>query len=89
MMYGYGRGYGYSMMDGFGGWMGIVMLLFWLLVIAGIVVLIIWAVKVLGGSRGPGRVGGRDQACEFARMRYAKGEITKEQYEEICQTLGV
>jgi putative membrane protein len=30
-----------------------------------------------------------DEACAIARKRYASGEITKEQFEEICKTLGV
>ncbi|MHB9002527.1 MAG: SHOCT domain-containing protein [Coriobacteriia bacterium] len=30
----------------------------------------------------------RDDPVEIARMRYAHGEISKEQYEEIRRTLG-
>jgi uncharacterized membrane protein len=96
MMQGYGNGYGVM---GGGGWFGIVAALFWLLVIAGIVVLIVWGIRQLSGgghghsAQAPG--GGvaaqpaRDEACEIARVRYAKGEITREQYAEICHGLGV
>ena len=65
-----------------GGGMGIWMLLsmvFWVLVIAGIILLVVWAVqKAMGG--GAGRTG--DSALEILKKRYARGEISKEEYEE-------
>jgi putative membrane protein len=90
-MMGYGQGYGYggygNMMGGWGGW---VSLFFGLMVLAGIVLLVIWAVRAMSGAgqhpQMPPRV---DDACAIARTRLAKGEITKEQYEEICRVLGV
>ncbi len=87
MMYGQGYGYGaYGPMMGGFGWLG---LLFGLLVLAGIILLVVWAVRSMGGSGHhlPGAPG--DDACSIAKVRYAKGEITKEQYDEICKTLGV
>ncbi len=94
-----GFGYGYNTM-GTGGvwWWELLMFLFWLLVIAGVVVLIVWVIRQLSrsqhGHNVPGagyyaEPGRRDEACETARMRYARGEITREQYDEICHTLGV
>jgi putative membrane protein len=87
-----GFGYGYNMMNS--GWWQLGMILFWLLVLAGIVVLVVWAVRQFtgpghGSSQMPPGQPPRDQACETARLRYAKGEITKEEYDEICRTLGV
>ena len=89
-MMGYGYGYGpYGMM---GGWGWLVSLFFGLIVLVGIVLLVIWAVRAMSGqshhpmSPPPGPKS--DEACEIARVRYAKGEITKEQYDEICKTLG-
>jgi putative membrane protein len=76
------------MMGGGYGWL---IWLFGLLVLVGIVLLVIWAVRTMGGSgshQGP-HAPRTDEACAVARERYAKGEITKEQYEEICATLGV
>jgi putative membrane protein len=93
------RGYYYPTVMGGGGWWGILIALFWLLVIAGIVVLIVWAVRQMSrGAHGhnvpgtgyytePGQP--KDEACEVARMRYARGEITREQFDEICRGLGV
>ena len=90
-MMGYGQGYGYggygNMMGGWGGWL---FPIFGLIALAGIVLLVIWAVRAMSGSgqhtQAPPRV---DDACAIARTRLAKGEITKEQYEEICKALGV
>jgi putative membrane protein len=90
-MMGYGQGYGYggygNMMGGWGGWL---FLLFGLIALAGIVLLVMWAVRSMSGSgqhpQTPPRV---DDACAIARARFAKGEITREQYEEICKVLGV
>ncbi len=87
MMYGYnGYGGGGTMMGGFGGWL---FLLFGALVLAGIVLLIVWAVRSMGGTGHGAPMAPRvDEACAIAKVRYAKGEITKEQYEEMCRTLG-
>jgi putative membrane protein len=64
-----------------GGW--IMMLLFLGLLIAGIVVL----VRALTGRSVFGQPG-HDSAMEVLRRRYAAGEITKDQFEEMKRTLG-
>ena len=94
-MMGYGRGFGlgYDMMGA--GWLGgLVMLFFGLLVLAGLVLLVVWAVRAVGGGNasshgGPGMPGdGRDEAIAIARRRLAAGEITAEQFDEIMRALG-
>ena len=69
--------------DGLGwGWMGLGMFsmgLFWILVIVGIVVLIKWLIG------GPAR--GRD-AMEIVEERYARGELTRDQFEQMKRDLG-
>ena len=60
--------YGYMM----SGW-GILILIFWLLVIVGFALLI----KYLWEGRG-----GQESSLEVLKKRYARGEITKEEYEE-------
>jgi len=73
------QGYGYGVMGGFGwGWfMPIIMIGFWGLVIWGIVAL------VRGVSRGDaGSSTWEDSALEILKRRYARGEITKQEYEE-------
>ena len=70
---------GSGMMGGFSWWwfMPIFMILFWGLVIWGIVAL----VRGLSGSRGSDS-SRADSALEVLKKRYARGEINKEEYEE-------
>ncbi len=63
--------YGWGM--GFGGWF--FMLLFWALVILGLVYL----VKLIIGAKGEERA---ETALDILKKRYAKGEIGKEEFEE-------
>jgi putative membrane protein len=94
MGYGRGLGYGWNMMgDGWFG--GALMLLFGLLVLAGIAVLVVWAVRVSSGKQdhsGPGPTPSGtpmpDEAVATARRRFASGEITKEQFDEIMRALS-
>lgn len=72
----------------FGGWeMGlgfIFMLLFWGLVILGIVALIRWLMTQSSPSRSS-----RDKSpLEIVQERYARGEIDREEYEQKKRDLG-
>lgn len=75
---------------GWGGMLisGLVMLLFW----GGLILLVVLAVRYLIGA-GSGRTasfgGGSssDRALEILKERYARGEITKEQFEEMKRDL--
>lgn len=94
---GYGRGvYGndYGNMMG-GSWLGgLGMLFFGALVLLGIVLLVVWAVKAshrhatASGSALPAPAARTDEAVTIARTRLASGEITSEQYAEIMKALG-
>jgi putative membrane protein len=68
------------------GWIGfgvVHMLLFWVLVILGIVALM----RALSG--GPRNEGERPaHAMEILKARYAKGEITREQFEQMKRDIG-
>ncbi len=66
MMDGYGMGYG----------IGIIGLIFWILVIIGLVLLI----KYLWESGGAKRE--QESALEILKKRYARGDISKEEFEE-------
>lgn len=69
------------MMDGFGwgpGFGGIFMILFWVLVIAGILALVRWA-----GAGRPDRDERRARtALDLLEERYARGEIGREEFEQ-------
>lgn len=86
-----------GMMDGgmMGGGMGIWMLIGWLvpiLVLVGLGVLIVWAIRKLAGDSGTARSGASrtrsgDDALEVARQRYARGEIDREEFRRIRSDL--
>lgn len=64
----------------------VLMLLFWVLIIGGIVVLLIWLFRqAQPAGIGPGRAVNRP--LDILRERYARGEITREQYEEMRRDL--
>lgn len=70
MMYGFTGDYGWGMM-GFVG--GLTMLVFWAIFIAAIV----WVMREISGKNA--RTDSR--ALDILKERYAKGEITKEEFE--------
>jgi putative membrane protein len=71
--YGYGPGWGWAIM----GW--IMMVVVWGLIVVGIVAL----VRLLGTRSAGGPQRPADTALEVLRRRYAAGELTKEQFEEM------
>jgi putative membrane protein len=69
--------------DGMGWWMifgGAWMVLFW----GGVVWLIAWSITRLSRDGGPRN----ESAMDIAKRRYAKGEITKEQYDQLRHDLS-
>jgi uncharacterized membrane protein len=93
-MMGYGGGYGYGNAMGPGIFGGLFMLLFGALFVALIVLLVVWAVRMSSGHHAAGALHvpasppGHDEAVAIAKKRFASGEISKEQYDEIIRTLG-
>ncbi len=86
---GYGWRSGYGMMGGFGfpimGMMGLGMLVFWMLIIGGV----IWLVQPLARrTGGPSIPLPSESALDILQRRYSSGEITKEQFEEMKRDLG-
>ena len=75
--------YGWDMSGG--GWLWA---LGGLVVLIALVALVVWAVNSLSrANRGPDER--RAQPLDILRERYARGEISKEQFEEAKRTLGV
>jgi len=60
--------------------------IFFILIIIGIILFIIWLIKRVTHS-GTEKLKTGNKAIEVLKERYAKGEITKEQYEDIKKDL--
>ena len=73
---------------GWGGMMfgGFLFLLFWVAVIA----LVVWAIAKVarGGERVSSPSGARPGPLDIARERYARGEISREEFEQLKQDLS-
>ena len=90
MMYGFPFARGGGLMFGFPFIGGIGMLLFWLLIIVGVV----WLISALASrnaspaaTNAPAAPMG-ESPLDILKRRYAKGEINKEQFEEMKNALG-
>ena len=76
---------GFGMMGAFG-WIS---LIFGIAIIAGFAVVIIWAVKrFTDGSANPNQTLSLQSPREILQSRYARGEITRDQYQQMLQDLG-
>ncbi len=65
-----GNGMGFGMLLG---------MLFWIILVVGIVFLVVWIVQRSGGGRLSGT---HESALDILKKRYAKGELTKEEFAE-------
>ncbi len=79
---------GPDMMGSWGmGWFGgIFMILFWILILIGLVFVIKWLIQSTSRGRGDGQSGYR--ALEILKERYARGEIDKAQFEDMKRDLA-
>jgi putative membrane protein len=72
---------GPGMMGGWGmGWFGgIFMMIFWVLILVGLIFLIKWLIQTT--NRVKSETGGGNRALEILKERYASGEIGKAEFE--------
>ncbi|MCJ7701778.1 MAG: SHOCT domain-containing protein [Anaerolineales bacterium] len=81
------------MMHGFGfggfGWIGMIInLVVTIIVVVGIIWLVVWLIrKGIPGNQGPS-LSLQTSPREILQARYARGEITREQYLEILKDLN-
>ena len=75
MMYGYHFGMGWMLLG----------IIFWIFIITCTVLLVLWIVGKSGRDK---RIEGEDSALEILNKRYVRGEITKEQYDEMKKTIS-
>jgi len=99
MMYGRGFGGGFGGGAMLGG--GLLMLLLWVIIVVGAVMLVVMLVRrssmhgMMHHMHDQGPAGGttpgaptHDEAVAIARKRFASGEITKEQFDEMMAKLA-
>jgi len=72
--------YGWGMMGGWGGML--FMSLFWI----ALILLIVWVVRAVIGAGGGG--GSSSNAGNILDQRYARGEITRKEYEQMKKDIG-
>ena len=71
--------------DGGGWWLGLV----WMLAIGAIIWLIVWGVsRTTRRGDDTGGPSHRQTPLDIAKERYAKGEITREQYDQLRKDLS-
>ena len=78
------------MMDGGMMWLGLLMMVFGLLIFAGIILFAIWAVTRLTSSergRSSGSANSAEDPLVILQRRYARGEIGRDDYERIRSDL--
>ncbi len=78
MGWGYG-GYGMGIVG------GLFMLVFWGLIIVGLVLLVRWLWDQTRHGAGPGAI---EAPLDILKRRYARGEISKEEYDRMKQDLA-
>ncbi len=74
----------WMMGGGWSPWWAAIMLLLWVIIIAGIGVALVATLRALPWSRGPAQ----ETPLEILKRRYAKGEISREDYERMKQELS-
>ncbi len=76
---------GFGMMGGF----GLIGLIINIAIIVGIVLLVVWAVRrSSGGMNHLNQSAGTQSPREILQARYARGEITREQYQQMVNDLS-
>ncbi len=73
------------------GWIGMIIgAIFWLALLVGVILLIVWGIRRMGhnpaGHSGMAPSGG-SSAKDILQARYARGEITREEYQQMLEDI--
>ena len=70
---------------GIWGWIGLILnLVFWVALIVGLLLLVVWGIRRARVPAAPGQ----PTAKEILQAKYARGEITREQYQLMKQDIA-
>ncbi len=71
------------------GWIGMILGgIFWLALLVGVILLIVYGIRRLSHGSGPAVSTPKSTAREILQERYARGEITREQYQQMLEDLS-
>jgi putative membrane protein len=79
---------------GFYGWTWMILIgLFWLAVFGGVIGLVVWALRRSTSGSGNSstasdQISNKSSAKDIAKIRYARGEITREEYQQLLEDLS-
>ena len=82
---GWGMGPGMMGNWGMGGFGGIFMMVFWILILVGLIFLIKWLIQSTSRNKGIGD--GESRAIDILKERYARGEIDKDEFDSKTKDL--
>ncbi len=71
------------------GWIGMILgAVIWLALLVGIILLIVYGIRRLSHNAGSATSSQKSTAREILQERYARGEITREQYQQMLEDLS-
>ncbi|GAP15695.1 protein containg short C-terminal domain [Longilinea arvoryzae] len=71
------------------GWIGMILgAVIWLALLVGIILLIVYGIRRLSRGSSSATSSSKSTAKEILQERYARGEVTREQYQQMLEDLG-
>ncbi len=71
------------------GWIGMILgAVIWLALLVGVILLIVYGIRRLSRGSSSAPASQKSTAKEILQERYARGEITRDQYQQMLEDLG-